>query len=72
MYHVRTAVLPQPIAETATPTQLSVVVPTYKERDNVAEVVKRLDRSLDGIGWEVIFVDDASPDGTADAVREIA
>lgn len=53
-------------------TRLSVVVPTYNERDNVAEVVARLDRSLANLGWEVIFVDDASPDGTAEAVREIA
>ncbi|MEM9196240.1 MAG: polyprenol monophosphomannose synthase, partial [Pseudomonadota bacterium] len=51
---------------------LSVVVPTFKERDNIAEIVARLDRVLAGIGWEVIFVDDASPDGTADAVRVIA
>jgi dolichol-phosphate mannosyltransferase len=34
--------------------------------------VERLSRALDGIAWEVIFVDDDSPDGTADAVRQIA
>lgn len=52
--------------------QLSVVVPTYNESDNVGEVVKRLDTSLSDITWEVIFVDDASPDGTADVIREVA
>jgi dolichol-phosphate mannosyltransferase len=51
---------------------LSVVIPTYKERGNVAELVKRLDAVLAGIAWEAIFVDDNSPDGTADAVKAIA
>jgi dolichol-phosphate mannosyltransferase len=52
--------------------QLSIVVPTYKERGNVAELVRRLDLALAGIAWEAIFVDDNSPDGTAEAVKEIA
>jgi dolichol-phosphate mannosyltransferase len=52
--------------------QLSVVLPTFKERGNVAELVARLDRALAGIGWEAIFVDDDSPDGTADAAKAIA
>ena len=51
--------------------QLSIVVPTYKERGNVAELVRRLDLALSGIAWEAIFVDDNSPDGTAQAVKEI-
>ena len=52
--------------------ELSVVAPTFKERGNVAELVRRLDASLTGIAWEIIFVDDNSPDGTADAVKAIA
>jgi dolichol-phosphate mannosyltransferase len=52
--------------------ELSIIVPTYKERGNVAELVRRLDAALAGIAWEAIFVDDNSPDGTADAVRDIA
>jgi dolichol-phosphate mannosyltransferase len=52
--------------------ELSVVVPTFKERGNVAELVRRLDASLAGIAWEAIFVDDNSPDGTAAAVKEIS
>jgi len=51
--------------------QISVVVPTFKERGNVAELVRRLDLALLGIAWEVIFVDDNSPDGTAAAAKEI-
>jgi dolichol-phosphate mannosyltransferase len=51
---------------------LSIIVPTYKERGNVAELVRRLDKALAGIAWEAIFVDDNSPDGTWNAVKEIA
>jgi dolichol-phosphate mannosyltransferase len=52
--------------------ELTVVVPTFNERENVAEIVRRLDKSLEGIEWEVVFVDDASPDGTAAEVRYLA
>jgi dolichol-phosphate mannosyltransferase len=52
--------------------ELSIVAPTYQERGNVAELVRRLDLALAGVAWEVIFVDDNSPDGTAAAVKEIA
>jgi dolichol-phosphate mannosyltransferase len=51
---------------------LSVVVPVFKEVANVPILVERLTRVLDGLAWEVIFVDDDSPDGTADAARRIA
>jgi dolichol-phosphate mannosyltransferase len=51
---------------------LAVIVPTYNERQNVAELVRRLHRSLEHIDWEVVFVDDDSPDGTAEAVRALA
>lgn len=51
---------------------LSVIVPTYNERDNVAAIVGKLDCVLQFLPWEVIFVDDASPDDTAHVVREIA
>jgi len=52
--------------------QLSVIVPTFNESGNVAVLVRRLDAALAGIAWEVIFVDDNSPDGTADVVRALA
>jgi len=52
--------------------ELTVVVPTFNERDNVGLLVERLDAALAGIPWEVVFVDDDSPDGTADAVRAMA
>ncbi|MBR0873088.1 glycosyltransferase family 2 protein [Bradyrhizobium tropiciagri] len=52
--------------------QLSVVVPTFNERDNVTVLYRRLDATLKGVSWEVIFVDDNSPDGTWDVVRGLA
>ena len=51
---------------------LAVVLPTYNERLNVAQMIARLERALQGIAWEAIFVDDDSADGTADEVRAIA
>ena len=51
---------------------LSVVVPCYNERPNVAPMIAKLDAALAGIAWEVIYVDDNSPDGTAQEVRRIA
>ena len=52
--------------------ELCVVVPTFNERDNVDILIQRLDRALQGIDWEVVFVDDDSPDDTAQHVRALA
>lgn len=52
--------------------ELTVVVPCYNERANVAPLVDKLDAALGGVRWEVVFVDDDSPDGTASEVRRIA
>ena len=60
------------LAVSADGIQLSVIVPTFNERDNVTVLVDRLERVLDGVRWEVVFVDDDSPDGTADVVRAMA
>jgi len=51
---------------------LTIVVPTFNEAKNVPLVVERLDKVLQGVRWEVVFVDDDSPDGTADVARGIA
>ncbi len=52
--------------------QLAVVMPTLNERGNLRSLVERLDKALAGIGWEAIFVDDNSKDGTSDEARAIA
>jgi dolichol-phosphate mannosyltransferase len=56
----------------ARPVELAVVVPCFNERNNVPALVGKLDTALKGIAWEVIVVDDDSPDGTAAVAREIA
>jgi dolichol-phosphate mannosyltransferase len=52
--------------------ELTVVVPCFNERPNVAPLVAKLATALDGIAWEVMFVDDNSPDGTAAEARRLA
>lgn len=51
---------------------LSIVVPTLNERDNVRELVERLDRCLAGLAWEIVFVDDDSRDGTVEVLRQLS
>jgi dolichol-phosphate mannosyltransferase len=68
------AIRPDPATppQTALAPQLSVVVPTFNERDNVTALLRKLETALAGVAWEVIFVDDNSPDGTWDVVRDMA
>jgi dolichol-phosphate mannosyltransferase len=69
---------PSPASREASPRpaagerQLSVIVPTFNERDNVVTLFRRLETALAGVAWEVIFVDDNSPDGTWNVVRDLA
>ncbi len=51
--------------------KLTVVSPAYNERENAGPLIEELSRTLTGIDHEILVVDDASPDGTADAVAEI-
>jgi dolichol-phosphate mannosyltransferase len=53
------------------PAELTLVIPTFNERENVPVLLERLSATLVGIAWEVVFVDDDSPDGTADLVRSL-
>jgi dolichol-phosphate mannosyltransferase len=52
--------------------ELSIIAPTYCESDNVRELVSRLETTLEGLVWEVVFVDDDSPDGTAPTIKSLA
>jgi dolichol-phosphate mannosyltransferase len=70
---VRDVARPAGPPDAASPTpELTVVVPTLNERDNIVPLVELLDTALAGIAWEVIFVDDDSRDDTAAAVRAMA
>ncbi|MFO0701016.1 MAG: glycosyltransferase family 2 protein [Nitrospira sp.] len=52
--------------------RLSIVIPTFNESQNVKELLRRIQATLGTTGWEIVFVDDDSPDGTAAVVRDIA
>jgi len=54
------------------PPELAVIVPIYNEAGNIEALTERLQHSLQGLDWELIFVDDDSPDGSADKAQEIA
>lgn len=59
------------LADAATPLELAVIIPTFNEAGNVVPLLDNLSTALAAHHWEAIFVDDNSPDGTADLVREI-
>jgi len=52
--------------------QLSIVVPTFNEAGNVVELRNRVAAALPDVDWELIFVDDDSPDGTAERLQALA
>jgi dolichol-phosphate mannosyltransferase len=51
--------------------ELTIVVPTLNERDNVGPLIDRLDRVLVEVDWEAVFVDDDSADDTAEHLRDL-
>ena len=57
---------------TSTP-DLSVVVPVHEEEENVAPLVEEIDAALGGVvEYEVVFVDDASPDATLARLMDLS
>lgn len=52
--------------------ELTVVVPTFNERDNIEPLMARLEAALGDRRWEIVYVDDDSPDGTSARVRQLA
>jgi dolichol-phosphate mannosyltransferase len=50
---------------------LSIVVPTFNESENIEPLLAGLDAALAGERWEVLFIDDDSPDGTGERVTRI-
>jgi dolichol-phosphate mannosyltransferase len=51
---------------------LSIVVPTYQESKNVPILFERIAAALGGVPWEMIVVDDDSPDGTSNVAFGLA
>ena len=54
------------------PLEVAVVVPTLNEVANVEKLIAKLSIVLAGRGWEVVFVDDNSPDGSPEFLRSFA
>lgn len=49
--------------------KVSVVIPTYNEKDNIVRLLKEIEKNMKKTSHEIIVVDDSSPDGTSDMVR---
>jgi dolichol-phosphate mannosyltransferase len=51
--------------------ELAIIAPTFNEAKNISALRQQIDEALPGVAWELIVVDDASPDGTAKVAREL-
>lgn len=72
MYHRRFSLTNERVG-VVEPRLVSFVVPTYNERQNLSRLVSALsERVPRGVAYEIVVVDDASPDGTADVARDLA
>lgn len=49
---------------------ISIILPTYNEVDNILPLIEQITFHMKGLDFEIIVVDDNSPDGTSDVVRE--
>jgi len=50
---------------------ISIIIPTLNEKENINELVKRIRESLNDIKYEIIFVDDGSKDGTIEEIEKL-
>jgi len=51
--------------------KLSIIIPILNEKHNIEKLIKLIFRSLKGLVYEIIFVDDNSLDGTFDLIKKI-
>jgi len=51
---------------------ISIIIPTYNERDNIIPLVKRIDYALSNYDYEIVFIDDNSGDGTAELAAALS
>ncbi len=52
--------------------EISIIVPTYNEKDNVGLLLERVHKSMKNFDYEIIIIDDNSPDGTSELVNKIS
>jgi len=52
--------------------KISIIIPTYNEKDNIAPLLSRIDKALSGYNYEVLIVDDNSRDGTIELASDLA
>jgi dolichol-phosphate mannosyltransferase len=52
--------------------KISIIIPTYNEKDNIAPLVSRVAQALSGCDYEILIVDDNSQDGTIEAASALA
>jgi dolichol-phosphate mannosyltransferase len=50
---------------------LSLIIPTLNEHDNLLPLISKIKSTLEGVDWEVVFVDDASHDGTIEEILRL-
>lgn len=50
--------------------KLSIILPTYNEKDNVIPLIQSLQENLSNYEKEIIIIDDNSPDGTSELVKK--
>ncbi|MCP1195815.1 polyprenol monophosphomannose synthase [Acetobacter senegalensis] len=75
MFHSKNSLLltdTSPVYTKRESPQLSIIVPCYNEAENIKILVSAIDKALSSVAWEIIFVDDNSPDNTIDVIRECA
>ena len=53
-------------------TDLTIIIPTYNEYQNILPVINAIESALTGHSWQLLFVDDNSPDGTAELIKDIS
>jgi len=52
--------------------ELAVIIPTYREKENLPVISARLQTLLEGVDWELIFVDDDSKDGSREELLRLS
>jgi dolichol-phosphate mannosyltransferase len=52
--------------------KISIIIPTYNEKDNITPLLSRVAQALAGYDYEILIVDDGSKDGTIELASELA